>query len=155
MSIGAAYGQAEDDTSEAAAVLARSGVVVAVAAGNNADRPYITSSPGSAPEVISVAQTQVPSAIKFPLVISSPASIAGTYANTETVDWAPIGAGFTSVPVVFVGRGCPPPTPAGGDPYLADPAGKIALIDRGVCAVSLKVDRAAKAGAVGVLIRLV
>src|SRR6267378_2948989 len=59
------------------------------------------------------------------------------------------GAGFTSKEVAFVGRGCP------GDPYLADPSGKVALIDRGVCAVSLKVNRAAKAGAVGVLIGLV
>src|SRR6266704_4198659 len=47
-----------------------------------------------------------------------------------------------------------PPSPA-ADPYLADPAGKVALIDRGACNVSLKVDRAAKAGAVGVLIGLV
>ena len=36
-----------------------------------------------------------------------------------------------------------------------NPAGKIALIDRGACAVSLKVDHAAKAGAIGVLIGLV
>src|SRR5882762_5130241 len=71
MSIGSAYGQAEDDTSEAAANLVRAGIVVAVAAGNNADRPYITSSPASAPEVISAAQTQVPSAIKFPLALTS------------------------------------------------------------------------------------
>jgi subtilisin family serine protease len=159
MSIGSAYGQAEDDTSEAAANLVRAGIVVAVAAGNNADRPYITSSPGSTPEVISAAQTQVPSAIKFPLVINSPASIAGTYPNTETVDWAPIGAGFTNQTVAFVGRGCPAgspaPVPAGGDPYLADPFGKVALIDRGACNVSLKVERAANAGAVGVLIGLV
>ena len=34
-------------------------------------------------------------------------------------------------------------------------AGKIALIDRGTCSVSLKVDSAAKAGAIGVLIGLV
>jgi minor extracellular serine protease Vpr len=38
---------------------------------------------------------------------------------------------------------------------LASPAGKIALIDRGNCGVSLKVDRAVKAGATGVLIGLV
>jgi len=132
---------------------------VVAAAGNNADRPYITSSPASTPEVISAAQTQVPSATIYPLVINSPASIAGTYANTSTVDWAPIGAGFTSKEVAFVGRGCPDGSgagvPAGGDPYLDNPAGKVALINRGVCAVSLKVDRAAKAGAVGVLIGLV
>src|SRR5438034_11248732 len=130
MSLGSAYGQKEDDLSAASANAVNLGIVVVAAAGNNADRPYITSSPASTPEVISAAQTQVPSAIDYPLVVNSPASIAGTYANTSTVDWAPIGAGFTSQPVAFVGRGCP------GDPYLADPSGKVALIDRGVCAVS-------------------
>ena len=149
MSLGAPYGQKENDLSEASANAVRLGVVVVAASGNNADRPYITSSPGATPEVISVAQTQVPSATNFPLVINSPASIAGVYPNTATVDWAPIGAGFSNVPVAYVGPGCP------GDAYLASPAGKIALIDRGTCAVSLKVDRAATAGAVGVLIGLV
>lgn len=155
MSLGSAYGQTEDDLSEASANAARLGVVVVAAAGNNADRPYITSSPASTPEVISVAQTQVPSASVFPLVISSPAAIAGTYSNTATVDWAPIGAGFSNVPVAFVGRGCPAGSPGPVDPYLANPAGKVALIDRGACNISLKVDRAAAAGAVGVLIGLV
>jgi subtilisin family serine protease len=159
MSLGASYGQKEDDLSEASANAVQMGVVVVASAGNGADRPYITGSPSSTPEVISVAQTQVPSAIVFPLVIHSPASIAGVYSNTSTVSWAPIDAGFSMVPVAFVGRGCPAgspaPVPAGGDPYLADPAGKVALIDRGACNISLKVDRAAKAGAVGVLIGLV
>lgn len=159
MSLGSNYGQKENSLSAASANAVRLGVVVAAASGNAGDRPYITSSPASTPEVISVAQTQVPSATNFPLVVNSPASIAGTYPNTATVDWAPIGAGFSNVPVAFVGRGCPagsdPPVPAGGDPYLANPAGKVALIDRGACNVSLKVDRAAAAGAVGVLIGLV
>ncbi len=62
--------------------------------------------------------------------------------------WAPVGAGLTG-DVVYVGRGCP------GDTYRANPSGKVALIDRGSCAVSLKVDRAAKAGAIGVLIAMV
>lgn len=159
MSLGSSYGQREDDLSEASANAVRMGVIVVASAGNSADRPYIVGSPSSTPEVISVAQTQVPSAVSFPLVINSPASIAGIYPNTATVDWAPIGAGFTG-DVVFVGRGCPansiPPgfsNPA--DPYLANPTGKVALIDRGACNVSLKVDRAASAGASGVLIGLV
>jgi subtilisin family serine protease len=159
MSLGSNYGQKENNLSEASANAVRLGVVVAAASGNAGDRPYITSSPASTPEVISVAQTQVPSAINFPLVINSPASIAGTYTNTATVDWAPIGAGFSNVPVAYVGRGCPAgspaPVPPAGDTYLANPAGKVALIDRGVCSISLKVDRAAAAGAVGVLIGLV
>jgi subtilisin family serine protease len=87
---------------------------------------------------------------EFPaLIINSPANIAGDYGNTARVDWAPVGSGFTG-DVAYVGRGCPSPF----DSYLADPAGKVALVDRDSCAVSLKVDRAAKAGAIGVLIGL-
>jgi subtilisin family serine protease len=84
------------------------------------------------------------------LTINSPANIAGVHGNTARVAWAPIGSGFTG-DVAYVGRGCPSPF----DSYLADPAGKVALIDRDSCAASLKVDRAAKAGAIGVLIGLV
>lgn len=159
LSLGSPYGQDEDDLSAALNNASRAGIVVVASAGNSADRPYITGSPASATEVISVAQTQVPSARAFCLRINSPPSIAGTTCNTETVGWAPIGDGFTG-DVVFVGRGCPansiaPANNNPADPYLADPAGKVALIDRGGCAVSLKVDRAAKAGAIGVLIGLV
>ena len=157
MSLGSNYGQVEDDLTLASENAARLGVVVAVAAGNAADKPYIVSSPSIAPGAISVAQTQVPSAKFFPLKVNSPASIAGNYNNTATVTWAPIVHGFTG-DVAFVGRGCPagtvsPTAPA--DAYLADPAGKVALIDRGACSISDKVDRAARAGAIGVLIGLV
>jgi hypothetical protein len=56
--------------------------------------------------------------------------------------------------LVYVGRGCPgrslnPPGP--DDPYEADPAGKVALMERGPCANADKVLRAQKAGALGVL----
>jgi hypothetical protein len=65
--------------------------------------------------------------------------------------------------VVHVGRGCPadprPVPPAGtgsgismDDPYLADPAGKIALIERGGCRFDNKIARAQQAGAVGVIV---
>lgn len=159
LSLGNNYGQREDDLSEALANASRFGVVVVAAAGNAADLPYVVSSPSTTPEVISVAQTQVPSAKAFPLVINSPPSIAGTYPNTSTVDWAPISVAVTG-DVAYVGRGCPagsitPPGTNPDDPYLADPRGKVALIDRGSCSVSLKVDRAAKAGAIGALIGLV
>src|SRR5262249_19027538 len=71
--------------------------------------------------------------------------------------WAPV-VGVTTGEVAFVGRGCPAGSIAEmspEDPYLASPAGKVALIDRGSCSISLKVDRAAQAGAIGVLIGLV
>ncbi len=147
LSLGSSYGQDEDDLTQALNNASGLGVVVVASAGNSADRPYIVGSPSSGRSVISVAQTQVPSASAIPLVVNSPASIAGVYTNTATVDWAPIGAGVTGN-VVFVGRGCV------GDPYLANPAGKVVLIDRGTCAISQKVDRAANAGAIGVLLGL-
>jgi subtilisin family serine protease len=153
MSLGSSYGQIEDDLSLASTNAIALGVTVVASAGNSADRPYIVGSPSSTPGVISVAQTQVPSAVAFPLVINSPASIAGVYPNTATVDWAPIGAGFANQDVVFTGSlgsstACGP-LPAGSL------TGKVALINRGTCSISVKVDNAANAGAVGVLIGLI
>ena len=150
MSLGSLYGQREDSTSAAAENAARAGVVVVAAAGNDADKPYIVSSPSEAPDVISVAQTQVPSATAIPLVINSPPAIAGKYGNTATVEWAPLGAGVTG-DVVVAGRGC---VVTAGD-KLPAVAGKIALIDRGACNISEKVRAASDAGAIGILIGLV
>ena len=57
--------------------------------------------------------------------------------------------------IVHVGRGCAagtiePNSPE--DPYLGNPAGKIALIERGACRFDTKVARAQLAGAVGVIV---
>ena len=57
--------------------------------------------------------------------------------------------------VVYVGRGCDPAYPIGSAcrrrspsiPYLANPAGKIALIDRGTCGFVGKVKKAQDLGA--------
>ncbi|HSH81755.1 MAG TPA: PA domain-containing protein [Herpetosiphonaceae bacterium] len=57
--------------------------------------------------------------------------------------------------VVHVGRGCPADSPAAGDAedaYLADPSGKIALVERGRCEFAVKVARAQQAGATGVIV---
>jgi subtilisin family serine protease len=153
MSLGSPYGQIEDDLTLASTNAVNLGVVVVSAAGNNGNLPFVVSSPSISPGVISVAQTQVPSASALPLVISAPATLAGVYTNTETVDWAPVGAGVSGG-IVPAGRGCPAAGATPEDPYTAPIAGKIAMIDRGACAISLKVDRAAKAGASGVLIAL-
>jgi hypothetical protein len=93
----------------------------------------------------------------IPLIVSSPPAISGAYTDTATLLWAPVNDTVTA-DIAYVGRGCPagsvsPGTPA--DPYLTDPKGKIALIDRGACAISVKIDAAARAGAIGVLIGLV
>jgi PA domain/LVIVD repeat len=57
--------------------------------------------------------------------------------------------------VVHVGRGCPADAALGlqvADPYLADPAGKIALIERGLCRFDNKIARAQMAGAIGAIV---
>ena len=158
MSLGSDYGEAyDDDLSLAIDQASNIGMLTVAAAGNGGDLPYIAGTPANAKSALSVAQTQVPSAVTFPLVINAPESIAGTYPNTETVSWAPLGTGFTG-DVAYVGQGCPADSIEDGspeDPYLANPTGKVALIDRGGCSVSLKVDRAAAAGATAVLIGLV
>jgi subtilisin family serine protease len=154
LSLGSSYGQIEDDLTLAVSNAVAAGTVVVASAGNSADKPYVTGSPAMAPGALSVAQTQVPSALAFPLVVTgiSPSTIA----NTATVDWAPLGSGFNG-PVVRLGSGCPAGSIDGvnpDQPYFNgnSPAGKVALIDRASCAISLKVDRATKAGAIAVII---
>jgi subtilisin family serine protease len=157
MSIGSAFGQLQDDASEALAAALTFGVLSVVAAGDNGDIPYIVSPPAAQPEVLAVGATNSVTAFAIPLVVNSPPNIAGTYANTATLSFAPVNTTVTAN-VVYVGRGCPAGSAGSGspaDPYLANPSGDIALIDRGSCSVSLKIDAAARAGAVGVLIGLV
>ena len=64
--------------------------------------------------------------------------------------------GVVTGELVFVGRGCPdgPQSEgvAGGDAFLSDPAGKIAVVRRGACTFSSKVLNAQAAGAVAVVI---
>ncbi len=154
LSLGASYGQREDDLTEAVSNTVRFGIVASISAGNAADRPYIVGSPSTAPEAISVAETQMPTSSTYALKINSPPAIAGLYGNTATLSFAPIGAGFKGDVKTALQAGAADnlacsPLPAGSL------AGKVALIDRGSCAVSLKVEAAALAGANGVLIALV
>ena len=60
--------------------------------------------------------------------------------------WLSGGAEVLKGQVVLVGRGCI------GDIYLANPAGKIALIERGVCTFQEKITGAYNAGAIGAIV---
>jgi minor extracellular serine protease Vpr len=144
LSLGSAYGQIQDDLTLALDNAVDAGAIAVAAAGNNGNLPYVVSSPSIGPNVISVAQTQVPSAIGYALRINIPTGIPDM-TNTATVDWSPVGAGVTG-DLAYVGRGCP------GDTLLSNPSGKVALIDRGTCAVSLKIDTVALAGATGAVV---
>lgn len=145
MSLGSNYGQEEDDLTLASTEAVNLGVVVVASAGNGGNKPFVTGSPAMGAGVISVAQTSVPSAGAIPLVVNAPAAVAGTYTNTNTVDWAPIDRTVTN-DVVIAGLACV----EGSVPAAV--AGKVALVDRGSCNISEKVDRAARAGAAAVIL---
>jgi subtilisin family serine protease len=147
LSLGTNFGQKENPATEAVANAVRVGVIVCCAAGNAGDNPYIVSSPSSAPEAISVAQTTMPSTKVYVLNLTSSAAPSPfSINNTNTVAWAPIvGSATGSVAIPPSGLACAR-LPAGSLP------GKIALIDRGTCNVSYKVAYAQDAGAAGVVL---
>ncbi len=100
-----------------------------------------------------------PQAQADPLTINAPAAVADLYPTpppaTGSLSWAPIDIPVTGQ-VAYVGDCCPGSPP---EPFLTDPMGKIALIDEteyntGACTVSSAIDRAAKAGAIAVLIAM-
>ncbi len=144
LSLGASYGQIQDDSAAAVQNVVDFGVVVVASAGNSGDKPYVVGSPSIAPGAISVAQTQMPTAFAVALQVTPAEQPTQVIYNTAGVDWAPITS-TVSGEVAYAGLACSPLTPG-------SLTGKIALIDRGTCAVSLKVDAAADAGAVGVII---
>jgi hypothetical protein len=90
-----------------------------------------------------------------PIVVHPPSPIAGTYFGPMAgFGESLVSTGPISGEVVYVGRGCDPAYQAGQplDAYLADPAGKIPLIDRGSCTFVAKVKKAQDLGAIMVIV---
>jgi minor extracellular serine protease Vpr len=157
LSLGSDFGQPEDDLSFAAANAVDLGVVVVASAGNGGNVAAVVGSPSTAAGVISVAQTEVPSAKAAFIDVTAPAAIAGRITQVGEAAFAPVTAALSGQ-VVYLGRGCVADSALGiaaDDPYQGSPAGKIALIDRGGCGFSVKTQRAAQAGAKGVIIGMV
>lgn len=141
LSLGSDYGQAEDDLSYALGVAARAGVIVVASAGNGSDYPYKLGSPSSQPEVISVAQTSVPSDKIFPIVAVS----TTVYGIWQAWSATPVTVSGVLTYDTTNARGC--------TPFAAGSlTGQIVLIDRGTCNVSVKVANAAAGGALSALI---
>jgi subtilisin family serine protease len=154
MSLGSLYGQPfDDDLSTAVDNATKLGVLTVAAAGNGADKPYVTDTPGSAPTALSVAQTNVPSAVLALMQVIAPASIVGEYPAV----FQPWSVPLTSVieaPVQY-GDG------VGGnlDGCAAFTAGsltgKIVLVDRGACNFSLKISNISVGGGLVGIIGLI
>ncbi len=162
MSLGSFYGQPESADTQAVSNAVRVGVVVAVAAGNDGDRPWIVGQPSISPGALAVAETAVPDAALQPIQILTPeiSSLPDNtvkYALPQT--WAPVPTapitGVLTVPTGPVGpsgapasQGCDASNYANFDPTVP----RLALLDRGTCDATLKVSNAAEAGALAAVL---
>lgn len=153
MSLGSTYGQPFDDDLAAAVDNATAlGVLTVASAGNGGDKPYVNGTPSSATTALSVAETNVPSAILPLMEVIAPAGIAGLYQAV----FQPWSAPLTSVieaPLQY-GDG------AGGNldgcaPFTDSLAGFVVLVDRGACNFSLKISNISVAGGEAGIIGLV
>jgi len=153
MSLGSPYGQPEDDLTFFTNQAVSLGIIVVASAGNSANKPYIVGSPSIADGAISVAQTTVPSATRYPLFYASSA-VSGTIENGVWQNWSTLPTPVLVQGAVAYGNadnsnlnGCAA--------YTDDMTGKVVLADRGSCNFTLKAKNAADAGAIISLIGLV
>lgn len=154
MSLGSDYGQPfDDDLSAAVENASKAGVLTVASAGNGGDKPYVAGTPASAPSALSVAQTAVPSDFLLQMEIVAPADVAGLYSAVFQPWSAPLTEPIEA-PLQY-GDG------AGGNLQGCEPfsagslAGKIVLVDRGVCDFSLKISNVADGGGLVGIIGLV
>jgi minor extracellular serine protease Vpr len=148
MSIGSAYTWPQYPTAQAADLLVSEGMIVVASIGNNgANGLYSAGAPGLGEDVIGVASYDNSHINALTFNVNPPGDgRAVAYLDLATTDSPPTSG--NSDEIVHVGRGCSVPL----DPYLADPAGKVALIERGTCTFDEKYQRAVASGATGVII---
>jgi minor extracellular serine protease Vpr len=140
MSIGGDVQGPHDALAEATDATADAGVVPAVAAGNEGPGDSTISSPGSAPGALTAGASTNPHFVGVPATVVG----KGTF-GAALGDFANFVPAITAAYTVT--------TPANGCTAISTAlAGKIALIDRGVCTFSTKIRNAQAAGAVGALI---
>jgi minor extracellular serine protease Vpr len=153
MSIGSAFMTwPQYPTGAAASALAERGMVVVASIGNSgASGVYSAGSPGVGTKVIGVASFDNSHINALTFNVNPGGQQVAYNKLSTTVD--PPTSGESDA-VVYVGRGCPidPGYTTVADDYLADPNGKVALIDRGTCSFNGKYWRAVEAGATAVVI---
>ncbi|MDQ3249429.1 MAG: S8 family serine peptidase, partial [Chloroflexota bacterium] len=116
------------------------------------DKPYVHSTPASAPSALAVAQTNVPAAFQSVLEVIAPAGLTGQYAAVYQPWSAPFTATLESAVQIGDGsngnlNGCAPFLPG-------SLIGKIVLVERGSCPFTLKVKHIGEGGATAALINL-
>ena len=154
MSLGATYGQPFDDDLSAAVDNATSlGVLTVAAAGNGSDKPYVNGTPSSAVTALSVAQTNVPSAVLPFMEVIAPDGITGLY-QAVFQPWSAQLTAVIEAPLQYADGaggnldGCAPFAPG-------SLAGLVVLVDRGACNFTAKISNIGVAGGEAGIIGLV
>lgn len=149
MSLGSPFGEPADPSAISSNNATKVGIIVVASAGNEGNVPYVTGAPAVAARAISVAAT-TPGGRDYSRVnVTAPADVAGFKVNLEGA--GPIllkNTGLMSAGVVEAVplNGCAALTNA------AEMAGKIALVQRGVCGFVDKYLFAQAAGAKAILV---
>lgn len=155
LSLGALYGQPNDDATFLVNQMAQGGVLAVISAGNSGDSPFIVGSPSSSSGAISVAQLTVPSAVLPKLTVQNTVGdpTAVDFTNVAFQDWSVYPTSAITSPLVYGnGNGT---NLNGCAAFTADLTGQIVLIDRGVCSFSIKAANATAAGADAAIIGLI
>lgn len=156
LSLGSSYGQVDAASTVAATNAALAGVIVVAAAGNSGDTYYILGSPGAAERAISVANSVDSTQMTGGFGVNSPAPLAGVKPAVEASFGPNLAtSGPVTADLVLANDG----TGTASDACEAlvnggAVSGKIALVDRGTCAYTVKVKSCQTAGAIGVLVAL-
>ena len=151
LSLGAAYGSPfDDDLSLAVENASKLGVLTVASAGNSGDKPYANGTPATTPAALAVAQTQAPSTFQPLMEIITGADVIRSYAVGYQTWSAPFST-LIEAPVQYGDgaganlNGCAPFAPNAL-------SGKIILLDRNACQVSLKLKNISEGGALAGLI---
>jgi subtilisin family serine protease len=149
MSLGSPFGTADDPSAVASTNAAKSGVIVVTSAGNEGPNQYITGSPGTADGAISTAAND--SAPEFPVAgitlsngVTMDAMNANGYAFTGPFTGQIAVIENNPATLADESLGC-----AVSD--YATAAGKIAVVNRGVCARVARAVFGQQAGAIAVI----
>ena len=148
LSLGGSYGLPTAADVKQIKNLTKLGTFLAIAAGNDGGTFFITGSPGTYSEVLSVAAS-TDTLTYDTLTVVSPGSVAGDYPASEGSFTKPLAATGNLTGALVATS----PTLACSALTNADALkGKIALIDRGACTFVDKIARAEAAGAVAALV---
>ncbi len=159
MSLGASFGHPDDPSAIASHNATEVGTVVVASAGNSGhDAAYVTGSPAVAPGAISVAASVDGGIEVLGLEVNSPDEIADTYEAAESAISVPLsqtGPIIEDVAVADPLIACEENEDGDLVPRIDNPeelAGKIALVQRGLCPFTMKHLAVQDAGAVAILV---